>query len=142
MFLIIGADLKELYLSHKGSDFETCGYVTTPCFTIGYTLEHCAKSNDIIKIDNEYSDKDRPFYISKTFPFKENLTMLGVNGRPVIASENLRALFDDQESTNLTTVALNIINIWFKGAALCKFTRAPNFTFIKILKCKVSPLAT
>ena len=67
---------------------------------------------------------------------------MGVNGRPVIASEKLRAVFDDQDSTNLTTVALNIINIWFKGVALCKFTRAPNFAFINILKCKVSPLAT
>ena len=130
--------------SHNGHNYENCGNVI-PCLTIGYTLQHCANANDIIKVDNEFESAGRTFNIQKSFPFKENLTIVGINGMPVISSESHTVLFDDRVSSDvtnvtLTNVTLTVINIWFKGVAISRFTNAPDYSDIKILRCVLSHL--
>ena len=133
---LIVADQKELLVSHNGQDDPTCGE-KTPCNTIGYTLVYRAKSNDIIKIDNQHSSEERLFIINETYPFKLNLTLVGINGRPIISSDNSsgQILFTKEKSSPISFVTLFVINIWFKGLALANFIEAPNYTFLKVSKC-------
>ena len=139
IFITTAANAKELLISHEGIDFKNCGY-GIPCLTIGYTLENRAISNDIINIDNSFSDGEKTFTINKAYPFKENLTLVGINGMPVISSQSPLVLFDNRGSSNLTLVTLTVINVWFKGVALSLFEKAPGITSITILHCQVSHL--
>ena len=133
---------RELLVSHNGKNNNNCGF-EIPCLTIGYTLEHRANANDVIKIDNRHSEYSKPFIVNKTFPFKENLTFIGSNGKPVISSKHSRVLFNDKGSViKYTTVTLTVINLWFRRVALSQFTRAPHLTFIGIFKCQVSDLVS
>ena len=139
-FTFTVADQRELFVSQNGHDNESCGH-ESPCLTIGYTLEHRANNDDIIKIDNQCSENRCVFNINKTLPFKQNLTLKGINGKPVIFSTLQRFLFDDKELlVNYTTITLVVINIWFKQVALSQLTRAPYLTTIKVLNCQISDI--
>ena len=135
MFTITVAEQKELVISHRGVNSETCGY-DNPCLTIEYTLKNRAKDNDIIKIDNQFAEKDIPFIISKTFPCNKNITLWGTNGMPIISA--VRPMVFCKDFRTLQKVTLTFVNIWFKGVALAQFENAPDFIAIKILKCQLS----
>ena len=135
LFSIIVADQEELVISHNGKNSPTCGK-DIPCQTIGYTLNNRSKANDIIKIDNQYSRKDRPFFINETYSLKKNLTLMGVHGRPKISSADYpKILFRKGKSHLVSAVTLTVVNIWFDGVSLALFNQAPNYTNIRISRC-------
>ena len=137
LFVITGAEQAELLINSEGTDFLNCGY-NVPCRTIEYTIEHRARINDILKIDNQFSKEGKAFTVGKTFSFSQNLTIIGINGRPVVSSEYSLVLFDNEQSTKLSTITLTVINIWFKRVSLSSLRKMPDVTSIKVVNCLVS----
>ena len=127
-------------VSHDGTDNPTCGE-EEPCKTIGYTLVYRAKSNDTIKIDNKFSLVERPFLVNQTYPIKADLTLIGINGRPVILSDVFTddhsgiVLFTHKNSSLVSSITLVVVNIFFKRVALANFINAPDYTLINITRC-------
>ena len=74
------------------------------------------------------------FYVNKFFPIEKNLTIRGINGRPILAHQYSMFLFDDKELSQLAGISLNIINIWFKGVSLLLSHKLQDFATLLISK--------
>ena len=82
---IIDTHEKTLVVSVNGTDSLNCSQ-SPSCRTIGFVLTHRAVNNDIIKVKYEKSSKDpKPFFIHGSFSMFKNITLLGINGRPIIS---------------------------------------------------------
>ena len=138
-FFVSDAAHSQLLISHQGNDSINCGH-KIPCRTVDYTLTIRAQNNDLIMIDNQFSEKGLVFIINKSSPFKRNLTLMGVNGRPVVCSKRPIVLFEDSYSVKLMPAMLTVTSLFFKGVSLAEFTKAPNVTSIQILNCIISNL--
>ena len=136
ILLITASEERELFVSLKGTDSPLCGYYI-PCRTIGYTLAHQARTDDIIKIDNEFSTEGKKYHISKSSRFARNLSLIGFNGKPIISGNTY--LFEDNEETNLTELTLTVTSICFKGTSLIRIRRKPpKLTSVKVARCLIT----
>ena len=118
-----------------------------PCRTIEFTIDYRTRNNDILKIDNQFSKKGRTFTVNKTIRFKQNLTIIGINGRPIVSSNYMHyleplLLFYNEQSGRVRGITLTVINIWFKRVSLVEFTKIPDVVSIKITKCSISQFGT
>ena len=126
---------KEWIVSLRGHDSSTCGNFLQPCPIMGYTLLYGTNTGDIITADNyDPFNKEAVFYVNKSFPIEKNLTIIGSNGRPILARQYSMFLFDDKELSQLAGISLNIINIWLKGVSLLLSHKLQDFATLLISK--------
>ena len=130
---------RDLIVSLEGIDSTTCGY-EVPCRTIGYTIEYRANTNDNIMVDNKFSKKGTVFQINTTFTLKQNFTITGINGRPILSSKHPLFLFNNKESSKFAHVWLKVVDLWFSGVALSELHNPQFSTSIEIFRCLVSQL--
>ena len=132
---MIVVDQAELIVSHDGKDFSKCGDSIVPCLTAGYALRYRSQSNDIIKIDNQHSDEGRPFIINETYAFKNNLTIIGINGKPIMSAYNPRFLFARTDSSPTSIITLTVVNIRFMEVGIAYIADPLDYIYITIWKC-------
>ena len=136
---------KTLVISHNGSDVSYCS-VNPPCHTILYTLSKQARSNDVIKLDNQNAMISQPYFTGTRLPLLENITLIGVNGQPIVSGGNSilhTHLFDSEVETssmNFRNITINIKNIRFEGTGIVRVKKKAATLIIKIVNCTVSQL--
>ena len=136
---------KTLVISHSGSDVSSCG-VNPPCRTILYTLSKQARSNDVIKLDNQNAMISQPYVPGARVPLLENITLTGINGQPTIRGRNSifdNYLFDSEvqtSSVSFRSITINIKNIRFEKIGIVRVKKKAATLGIKIVSCTVSQL--
>ena len=95
-------------------------------------------------IDAGNSKIPKPFTVEKHIPLLWNITLAGINGRPVITGSNLTLptfLFKDEVpvlNTTVKYVTIQVVNIWFKRIGIVKATDSSMVLYLKISDCTVS----
>ena len=136
---------KTLIISHSGSDASNCG-VKPPCRTILYTLSKQARSNDVIKLDNQNAMISQPYVPGARVPLLENITLTGINGQPTIRGGNSifdNHLFDSEvitSSVSFRIITIHIKNIRFERIGIVRVEKKTAILVIKIVSCTVSQL--
>ena len=130
-FLITDVESKYLLISVNGVDSSDCGQ-SIPCRTIGYFLNHRAADDYIIKlVNNKFSE---PFTINRSFPLLNNITLLGINGRPIILAQGPfrpSHLFAENELQKVKFITLRVENLIFRGIGIAQLIAktSKNITF-------------
>ena len=137
---------KNLKVSHNGSDDSGCG-IDIPRHTLWYTLAKRARDDDIVMIQADYSKIPKGFGVEKPCPLLKNVTLVGINGKPIITGDNLVLqpfLFDDKaEGTRviINDIQINVLNIWFKRVGIIKVDEPSATLKVRIYNCTVSGVA-
>ena len=115
---ISGREGKTFRISLDGTDSTDCGQ-TIPCRTIGFVLAQRTVNHDVVKLENtKYSKLPNTFTINRSFAIRQNITLVGVNGKPVISAEGPSKpthLFEETEPVKVKFITLNIKNLFFRG---------------------------
>ena len=127
-------------ISVNGTDSHDCGN-TIPCRTIGFVLTHLAVNNSIVKIEsNNFSF---PFTIDRSFPIPLNFSLLGVNGRPVMAAEfpfTPIYLFQETNVQRIKPIELRIKNVILDGIGIVRLINV--FSNISFQNCYFTNIIT
>ena len=132
-FLIyIAREEKTIMVSGNGIDSADCGH-SIPCRTVGFVLTHRAANNDVIVIEtNEF------FTINRSFHVMRNITMIGTNGRPIIAGDNSMEptyLFQASKLLKEKLITLRIKNIIFRRIGILRLTNLVSDDIISFENC-------
>ena len=112
-----------------------------------YTLSMRARSNDVIKIDNQDMEISKPYIIDSSSSALEKIVLTGVNGRPTIKGENSigdKYLFDYHKVTetqgNLANIAIRVENICFANIGIVRVKKASSNLIVHIINSTGSEL--
>ena len=132
-FLIyIAREEKTIMVSGNGIDSADCGH-SIPCRTVGFVLTHRAANNDVIVIET-----NELFTINRSFHVMRNITMIGTNGRPIIAGDNSMEstyLFQASKLLKEKLITLRIKNIIFRRMGILRLTNLVSDDNISFENC-------
>ena len=130
-----------MIISHGGLDGNRCG-IDIPCHTVWHTLTKRAKNGDTVVIDAGNTSK--PFTVEKSCQLLQNITVTGINGRPVIkGNESVLSpfLFDDkikELNTTLQNIKIHVANVWFQRIGIVRIRNSSTILVVQMSNCTVS----
>ena len=126
-------------------DSSDCGE-RDPCRTIEFVFVHRAVKNDIIKIENdEFMSESQPFTIRRSFPVWDNITLMGINGRPTVLAQTPHQpthLFEESEPLKTKLITLQIKDLIFKGIGVVRLIHTSSNNQISFQDCKFENIVT
>ena len=129
-------------ISVNGVDSVNCGQ-SVPCHSVGFALTSRAASNDIIKIMN--NNLSEPFMINRSFPIPRNITIAGINGRPIINASSPfqpKYLFEESELPKMKLITLRMENLYFRGIGIASLTNITSDNIISFQNCYFENVVT